>query len=142
MSGDQRAAAAVLLLLSPDCTLTHVSTSHCLVRDGELKYSNQLCSRRRILTIECSCEPDQDMSQQCTGAGSLALAHQQTALHCYCWWCKGHVRVYNCAGMSGILQIFYRIPLILLPQPNTQSPAELHAVSSHLCPVLRSVTVC
>ena len=41
------------------------------------------------------------MSQQCTGAGSLALAHQQTALHCY--WCKGHVRVYNCAGMWRLL---------------------------------------
>ena len=53
VSGDQRAAAAVLLL-SPDCTLTHVSTSHCLVRDGELKYSNQLCSQRRMLTIEYS----------------------------------------------------------------------------------------
>ena len=60
------------------------------------------------------------MSQQCpkcTGAGSLALAHQQTAVHCYCW-CKGHVRVYNCAGMWRLQQIFYRIPLILLPRHN------------------------
>ena len=91
VSGDQRAAAALLLLLSPDCTLTHVSTSHrlapALVWSGmensdtvNWSWPSWFCSRGRILTIECSCEPDQDMSQQCTGAGSLALAHQQP--HC------------------------------------------------------------
>ena len=55
----------------------------------------------------------------------------QTAVHW--WWCKGHVRVYNCAGMWPLQQIFYRIPLILLPQHNiSQSPAEQCSIS-HLC---------
>ena len=85
-----------------------------------------------MLTIECSEEPDQDMSPQCTGAGSLAMAQWKTAIHW--WWCKGHVRVYNCAGMWPLqqIQIFYRIPLILLPQHNLTVP-QLNSAASLIC---------